>query len=115
MNKPTAAVFHPVAPSVEGLTPADAGIARPLAEVVTVELMLELHLRAGPRFKCTAKDCSSYEDAPDRFDCCPACGRKGSLTGGFVLHTKGASYSSWLRRTAIKYRGEPVDGEPSNH
>lgn len=77
---------------------------RPLKEVATEELQLELVLRAGPRYKCQAKECGSLENSPAQFDTCPACGRKGYLSGGFVRNDESAQWKAWEARTIAAYR-----------
>lgn len=79
-------------------------IDRPLKDVATGELQLELALRLGPRYQCQAKKCRSMEDSPAPFDTCPACGRKGFLGGGFERNTESVQWKAWEERTIAAYR-----------
>jgi len=83
---------------------ADVDFDRPLKEVTTAELQLELALRAGPRYKCQAKECGSLENSPAQFDTCPACGRKGYLSGGFMRNPESPQWQAWEARTISAYR-----------
>lgn len=81
-------------------------IVRPLADIETSELKLELHLRRGPIYQCQSPDCKSYEDGMDKWETCPRCGRKGYLCGSFFPPDKdGDLYRQWENRTVAKYRG----------
>lgn len=77
---------------------------RPLKDVATDELQLELTLRAGPSYQCQASDCRSMENSPALFDTCPACGRKGYLSGGFVRNPETGEWKAWEARTVAAYR-----------
>lgn len=79
-------------------------LQRPLKDVATGELQLELALRSGPRYQCQASECRSMEDSPAPFDTCPACGRKGFLGGGFERNTESAQWKAWEERTIAGYR-----------
>lgn len=81
-------------------------INRPLKDVDSNELRLELLLRAGPAYQCQAHDCRSMESALGKWDSCPACGRKGYLSGGFVRDCNSAEWMSWEARTAKYYRNK---------
>lgn len=77
---------------------------RPLKGVATAELELELVLRAGPLYKCQDSDCGSLENSQGKFDCCPACGKKGFLGGGFVREPESAQWKAWEARMIAAYR-----------
>lgn len=87
----------------------NVNIQRPLKDVATDELQLELVLRAGPRYKCQAKECGSLENSPAQFDTCPACGQKGYLSGGFVRNQESPQWQAWEARTIAAYREPAAD------
>lgn len=94
----SASVADPVPAGVQG----DA--ARPLKEVDSAELRLELHLRSGPQYQCQSPTCRSYEDKPGKWDTCPSCGLKGFLCGSFVLNKESDQYQQWEKRTFETHR-----------
>lgn len=77
---------------------------RPYLDAKESELLLELHLRRGPRFECQAKECRSLEDGPGKWDTCPSCGRKGYLCGSFVRDEESPQWKAWEKRTFERYR-----------
>ncbi len=93
------------AASAAGAKQAHAGADyRPLANWPTGELDFELQLRRGPRYQCQASDCHSYEDEPGKFDTCPACSRKGYLSGGFKPDPASRQWKEWEKRVDSKFR-----------
>jgi hypothetical protein len=89
--------------TTDAASPLDIPV-RPLSDVDTDELRLELHLRRGPRYQCQSSECRSFEDGPGKWDACPSCGRKGYLCGSFVLDKTSTQYKQWESRTVEKYR-----------
>lgn len=77
---------------------------RPLKAISDSELQLELALRAGPRYKCQAKECGALHNSATRFDNCPTCGRKGYLSGGFVRDPDSPQWKDWMARMVALYR-----------
>ncbi|MDH0342026.1 hypothetical protein [Chromobacterium haemolyticum] len=99
--------MHDITGKAEDLQLQEMAIERPFKDATTAELQLELALRRGPRYQCQSPDCRSFEDAPGRFDTCPACGRKGYLCGGFEPDVTSTQWRAWEQRTVAAYR-KPV-------
>lgn len=85
--------------------PADAA-AIDLKNVSSLDMHLELALRAGPRFQCMG--CKTYHQAPDR-NRCPSCGREGYLCGAFPTDAESPEWKNWERRVKSGYAAIRAD------
>lgn len=84
---------------------------RPLRDVATSELRLELVLRSGPAYECAG--CHAYSNSPDRFDRCRHCGRKGYLSGSFLLDVTSPQYRAWESAQVACFRSPEQPTHPT--
>lgn len=87
--------------SLQGWTDKDEPVAIDLKSVPSMDMHLELALRAGPRFKCMG--CKTYHHGAKTGNRCPSCDREGYLCGAFEEANDSPEWKDWEKRTKDSY------------
>jgi len=76
-------------------------VDRPLKDISTAELKLELRLREGPTWKC--HKCGNYCSGSGNW-ACPSCGIWHYLTGSFKCDESSKEWQVWEQKMVNFYR-----------